>query len=273
MNRFIKKSCIYLLLVAIAIFLTFPFFWLLSTSLKGQMESIFPMPPVWVPKQPTLENYLVVFKQINIARALINSVIITAIGVFGNVVTAAVVAYPLARINFWGKKFIYGLILTPLMIPVQSTMIANYVTLKNLKLLNTHLGVVIPFAVNLIGAFIVKTAYEAIPHEMEEAARVDGCGEFGMWWRVMLPMIKPALATVSILAFVYFWNDFMWPLIILKSADKIPLQVALTRLETAFQTNFRYISAGGVIAMLPIMVFFAFTQRFFIEGAKGAVKG
>jgi putative chitobiose transport system permease protein len=269
----LKKIGLYVLLIAIAVFLTFPFIWLLSTSLKGQMETIFPNPPRWIPEFPTLENYKAVFERVNIFRSFINSVIITAMGIFFNVITAALAAYPLARINFWGKKLVYGLILSTLMIPIQGTIIANYLTLKQLGLLDRHLGVVIVTAVFVIGIVVLKAAYETIPVEMEEAARVDGCGEFKIWWRIMIPMVKPALAAVAILGFVNYWNDFMWPLIVLKTADKYPLQVALTRLESAFQTNFRYVTAGAVMSMLPILIFFILNQRHFIEGTKGAIKG
>lgn len=268
-----QKWMLYLILIAVAVFLTFPFVWLLSTSLKGQMETIFPNPPRWIPESPTFENYKAVFAQINILCSLLNSVFITTIGILFNVITAALAAYPLARINFFGKKVIFGFIMATLMIPMQGTMIVNYITLKHLGLIDQFLGVVLPSAVNVIGIVILKAAYEAVPVEMEEAARVDGCGEFRLWLRVMMPIIQPALAAVSILGFVFYWNDFMWPLIIIKSLDKYPLQVALSRLESVFQTNFRYVTAGAVLSMIPILLFFAFTQRYFIEGTKGAVKG
>ena len=269
----VRKLGIYLVLSLIAIFMVFPFLWLLSTSFKGQLESIFPNPPKWFPAQPTLVNYQVVFREINIWRSFLNSMIITILGVFFNISTSALAAYPLARINFWGKKSIFALLLLPLMIPVQGSMIVNYLTLTKLKLIDQHLGVVITTAVSIIGIVILKAAYEAIPNEIEEAARVDGCGEMRLWWQIMMPMIKPSLAAVSILSFVYYWNDFMWPLIVLKTFEKIPLQVALSRLESAFQTNFRYVAAGAIISMLPILIFFAFTQRYFVEGTKGAIKG
>lgn len=272
MNAF-KKWMIYFVLVAIAIFMTFPFFWLLSTSLKGQMETIFPSPPQWIPESPTLENYQVVLTRVNMVQSILNSAFITAMGVFLNVFTAALAAYPLARINFYGKKVIFGFIMATLMIPVQGTMIVNYITMKHLGLIDQFLGVILPSAVNVIGIVILKAAYEVVPVEMEEAARVDGCGEFRLWFKVMLPTIKPSLAAVLILGFVYYWNDFMWPLIIIKSSTKYPLQVALSRLESAFQTNYRYITAGAVLSMLPILLFFAFTQRYFIEGTMGAIKG
>ncbi|HEX3046338.1 MAG TPA: carbohydrate ABC transporter permease [Bacillota bacterium] len=273
MKKYLGKFGTYVLLVAIAIFLTFPFLWVLATSFKGRQETIFSYPPVWIPMFPTWENYQAVFNQVNILRCFINSIIVTSIGVFLNVITAALAAYPIARMQFWGKRFIFALILAPMMIPIQGTMIVNFLTLKQLHLLDTYLGAVITTAVFIIGVFVMKNAFEAIPHEIEEAARVDGCGEFKMWRRIMLPMIKPTLAAVAILGFVYYWNDFMWPLIVLRDANKITLQIGLTRLESAFQTNYRYVAAGAVMSMIPILVFFAFTQKYFIEGAKGAIKG
>lgn len=273
MKSLLKKTGLYILLIAIAIFMIFPFVWILSTSFKGNQEALFSYPPQWIPQFPTLDNYKAVFGQINIFQCFINSVIITVMGVLLNVITAALAAYPLARINFWGRNVVFALILAPMMIPIQGTMIVNYLTLKELSLLNSYLGAVITTAVFIIGVFVLKSAFEAIPMEMEEAARVDGCGEFGIWWRIMVPMVKPSLAAVSILAFVYYWNDFMWPLIIFRDMEKIPLQVGLTKLESAFQTNFRYVAAGAVFSMVPILLFFGFTQRYFVEGTRGAIKG
>lgn len=269
----IKKLIVYLLLIAIALFMTFPFFWLVSTSLKGQTETIFPSTLRWIPEAPTLENYKIVLEHVDMIRSTINTTIITILGIFLNALLAAMAAYPLARINFVGKKVIFALLMGTLMIPMQGTMIINYVTLKKLGMLDTFLGLVLPTAVNVIAILILKNAYEAVPDEIEEAARVDGCGEFRLWIKMMVPNIKPALAAVCILGFVYYWNDFMWPLIVISSDEKWPLQMALSKLSSAVQTNYRYITAGAVMSMLPILLFFAFTQRYFIEGTKGAVKG
>lgn len=267
-----KKIISYVLLVLIAVFLTFPFFWMLSTSFKGP-ENLFSYPPEWIPKNPTLDNYRAVFAKIPIFRYFLNTVIITALGVTLNIVLSSMAAYPLGRMNFWGRNFIFSLIIAPMLIPLQGTIIINYMTLRELNLVNKYLGVVITSAVSIFGVFLLKQAYAGVPKEIEEAARIDGCGEFRLWWQIMLPMVKPSLAAVSIFSFVGYWNLFMWPLIVLKDKALYPLSVGLTALESTFESNFRYISAGAVISIIPILIFFYFTQRYFIEGYKGAVKG
>lgn len=268
----IKKIILYLILIIIAIFFAFPFFWMLSTSFKGA-EGVFVMPPQWIPKHFTLINFKSVFNRVPICRFLFNSLIITTMGISLNLFLSILAAYPLGRLNFQGKNIILALIIAPLMIPMEGKLVVNYIIIKNLNLLNTYLGVVLPSAVNVIGILLLKGAFEAIPKEIEDAARIDGCGELRIWWQIMLPMVKPSLAALSILSFVLYWNSFLWPLIILKDRELYPLSVGLTTLASAFEYNFRYISAGGVIAIIPIVIFFYYTQRYFVEGFKGAVKG
>ena len=267
-----NKKITYLLLVLLAVLFTFPFFWMLSTSFKGP-EDLFKYPPEWIPRNPTLANYKAVFEKIPLFRYFFNTVVITVSGVMLNITLSSMAAYPLGRMNFWGRKFIFGLIIAPMLIPLQGTMIINYVTLRELELVNTFLGVVITSAVSIFGVFLLKQAYEGVPQEIEEAARIDGCGEFRLWWQVMLPMVRPSLAAVSIFSFVGYWNSFMWPLIVLKDKELYPLSVGLAALESTFESNFRYISAGAIISIIPILIFFYFTQRYFVEGYKGAVKG
>ena len=271
-NKLFKKIVLYIVLISIALFLTFPMIWMLSTSFKGP-EDLFSYPPQWIPENPTLANYKAVFAKVPIFRYLLNTVLITTIGLTLNLVLSALAAYPLGRMKFWGSKVIFFMIIAPMLIPLQGKMIVNYLTLKKLHLVNTHLGVVLPSAVSIFGVFLLKQSYEAIPMEIEEAARIDGCGEFRLWWQIMLPSVKPSLAAVSIFSFVVYWNMFMWPLIVLKSKNLYPLTVGLTALESTFENNFRYISAGAMISIVPILIFFYFTQRYFIEGYKGAVKG
>lgn len=271
-KRVLKKVFLYMFLIIIAVFFTFPLFWMLSTSFKGP-ENLFSYPPQWIPKNPTLANYQAVFDKVPLIRYFFNTVIITTMGVVLNLVLSAMAAYPLGRLKFIGRKLIFALIIAPMLIPLQGTMIVNYVTLKRISLVNTHLGVVITSAVSIFGVFLLKQSYEIIPREIEEAACIDGCGEFRMWWQIMVPMVKPAIAAVSIFSFVTYWNYFMWPLIVLKDKELYPLTVGLRALESTFDYNFRYISAGAMISIIPILIFFYFTQRYFIEGTKGAIKG
>lgn len=268
-----KTIALYAVLMLLSIFFTFPFFWAVSTSFKGRGENIYSAVPHWIPRQPTLNNYVRLFQQVPIIKYFLNSVLITTMGVVVDVLLAALAAYVLGRFDFWGKPIITAAIIAPLMIPVQGTIIVNYLTIKGMGLVNTYIAVVLPYSVYIIGIFILREAFAAVPDSLEESARMDGAGELRIWWQVMMPIVKPQLAAIAILAFVRFWNFFMWPLIILKDESKYPLPVGLTALEAAFQQDFRVIAAGTIVSVIPILIFFFFTQQFFVEGTQGAVKG
>ncbi|MDI3473298.1 MAG: putative chitobiose transport system permease protein [Thermotogaceae bacterium] len=271
MKKFLRYIITYLILIILAFFFTFPFLWTLSTSLKGPVN-LFKWPPEWIPKDPTIENYIMVFKKLPMLKYFLNTVIITGLGVVFQVITSTLAAYPLARMQFKGRNLIFTLILLPMLIPMQGALIVNFLTIINLNLYNTYLGVVITSAVSIFGIFLMRQNYLSVPRELEDAARIDGCNEFQIWWKIILPLVRPATATLAIFAFAAYWNSFLWPLIVLRDASKYPLQVGLAQLNSVFEGNFRQISAAIVIATIPILIFFFFTQKFFIEGYKGAVK-
>jgi len=269
-RKIIKYVLTYIILIALALFFTFPFLWVISTSFKGP-ENIFTWPPEWIPKKPTIENYIAVFKKIPMAKYFLNTLIITSLGVVFQVIFASLAAYPLARLNWKGKNLVFKLILLPMLIPMQGALIVNFITIIKLGLYNTYLGVVLPSAVTIFGIFLMRQHYLSIPAELEDAARIDGCNEFQVFWKISFPLVRPATSALAIFAFTAYWNSFLWPLIVLNSPDKYPVQVGLAQLSSSFEPNFRIASAAIVLVMVPILVFFYFTQRFFIEGYKGAV--
>lgn len=270
-RKLVKFLFSYTILILLAVFFAFPFFWVLSTSLKTAVD-VFSWPPKWIPKPPTLENYRMVLKKLPILRYFLNTLIITGMGILFNVVLATLAAYPLARLNFKGRNLIFAIILLPMMIPMQGGLIVNFITITKLHLYDTFLGVVLPGAVSIFGIFLMRQHYQSVPKELEDAARIDGCNEFQLWWKIMLPMVRPATTTLAIFSFTAYWNAFLWPLIVLQDPNKYPLQVGLSYLSSTFEGNFRQICAGIIIAAVPILVFFFFTQRFFIEGYQGALK-
>ena len=261
----------YTLILLFGLFFAFPFLWALSTSFKGA-EDILSWPPVLFPRQPTLDNYRYVFNEIPMLRYFLNSIIITGLGVFLQLVFSALAAYPLAKFEFKGRDLIFYLILAPMLIPVQGALVVNFITIMRLQLVDTFLGVVIPSAVSIFGIFLLRQHYQSVPRELEDAARIDGCSEFRLWWNIELPLVKPALGTLAIFSFVAYWNSFLWPLIVLRDTNKYPLQVAIAHLSTGLELNYRYITASLMVAALPILLFFIFTQRYFIEGFEGALK-
>jgi putative chitobiose transport system permease protein len=262
-------------LCAVALFLTGPFLWLLLTSLRSG-GSIFRLENLRdiLPWPPSLENYRGVIQQIPMfPRFFINTAWICFWGVILELLIAALAAYPLARLDFPGKNLVFGIMLSTMMLPAQANMIVNFMTIRSLGLFDTMLAVILPSMVSVFGIFLMRQAYLVIPREIEDAARIDGCSELGLWSRIMLPLARPSLATLAVFSFVGYWNTFMWPLVILKHEAKYPLAVGLSYLSSMFASNFRYVAAGSVLSMIPILIVFFIMQKQFISGiTAGAVK-
>lgn len=262
----------YGLLLVVAALLIGPFLWLVSTSLKVGQD-LYAYPPQWIPHPFSLGNYIYVWKSLNIPHYLWNTVKMTFWGVAANVVICALAAYPLAKLNFVGKRFVFAAIISIMILPNGAGLIVNFLTLGKLHLVNTLAGVVLPGSVNVINIFLLRQAYSRIPSELGDAARIDGAREWYVFSRVMLPMVRPALATVMILEFMNYWNAFLWPLIVLQNPANYPLAPALAYLQGEFSYNFAYIAAGTVISVIPVILIFIFFQRQFVEGITGSLKG
>ncbi len=274
--RNLRTLGLYLLLAGLALFATVPFLWLLSTSLKS--GDVFTSRGLLdlIPREPTLEYYvrlLGMSEQLPLLRFFWNTALICVWGVVLEVSLAALAAYPLARMEFKGKTLVFALLLSTLMLPTQANMIVNFVTIRWLGLFNTLSAVVLPAATSVFGIFLMRQAFLVVPRELEDAARIDGCGELGIFWHVMLPLSRAALGTLALFAFVSHWNSFLWPLVVLKSADLYPLSVGMAYMAETFDSDFRLVAAGSVAGMLPILVLFLLVQKQFIRGiTAGAVK-
>lgn len=272
--RFTRKLVSYIALTLVAAFTIVPFVWTLSTALKGPNESIFSMPPQFIPDQITFENFVTVWQTLPIPLYLWNSVIITFFGMLLPMLIATLAGFPLARMNFKGRNVVFIIILATMMIPTEATMIPIYLILNKMQLLDTFTGVILPTAVNAFGIFLMRQAFLSIPKEVEESAMLDGANPFQIWWRVLLPMVRPMLATLGILSFIGAWNSFLWPLIILKGESKIPLTLGLYKLDGAFEASTREVATGSIIALIPILIVFLLLQRHFIDSAtSSSVKG
>jgi putative chitobiose transport system permease protein len=274
--RNLRTLGLYLLLAGLALFATVPFLWLLSTSLKS--GDVFTSRGLLdlIPREPTLEYYvrlLGMSEQLPLLRFFWNTALICVWGVVLEVSLAALAAYPLARMEFKGKTLVFALLLSTLMLPTQANMIVNFVTIRWLGLFNTLSAVVLPAATSVFGIFLMRQAFLVVPRELEDAARIDGCGELGIFWHVMLPLSRAALGTLALFAFVSHWNSFLWPLVVLKSAELYPLSVGMAYMAETFDSDFRLVAAGSVAGMLPILILFLLVQKQFIRGiTAGAVK-
>jgi putative chitobiose transport system permease protein len=259
-------------LLALAVFTTFPLLWLLAVALRAGGR-VFGFPPPLVPWPPSLVNFATVWQTMPLPRFLVNTLLLCGIAVGLNLVLCSMAAYPLARMEFPGRRVVFALLLSTLMLPGHVGMIVNFVTLLRLRLVDTYAGVLLPGAVSVFGIFLLRQAFLTVPQELEDAARLDGASELVIWWRIMLPVVAPALAALALFEFVAVWNSFLWPLIVLKSPERYPLAVGLLYLSGLFAHNTRAVAAGAVLMTVPIIVVFLFTQRYFMRGLiVGAVR-
>jgi len=264
----------YLLLGLTSALMLFPLFWLLSAAFKSPTENIFGPLDQLLPRSPTWENFAKVWQNYPFGRYLFNSALVAGLTVGFNLLFCSLAAYPLARMNFWGRDALLAAIVATLMIPFQIVMIPLYILTVQLGLRNTYLGVILPGLASAFGVFLLRQAFQGVPKELEEAARLDGCSELGIWWRVMLPAIRPALVTLAIFVFIGAWSDFLWPLIVLDNPDYFTLPLGVAKLASALDLDWRLIAAGSVIAIAPVIVLFILAQRYIIPTDTGSgVKG
>ncbi len=264
----------YVLLGAIAFVMLFPLLWIFSTSFKSPAENIFQFPPQLFPSQPTFQNFITVWQSNPFGQYLFNSTVVAVLTVSLNLLFCALAAYPLARMEFQGRDLIFTSIVSTIMIPFQIVMIPLYILTVQLGLKNTYLGVIFPSIASAFGIFLLRQAFQGVPKELEEAARIDGCSELGLWWNVMLPAIRPALVTLAIFVFIGSWSDFLWPLIILDRPEYYTLPLGVATLAGTFSLDWRLIAAGSVISIAPVLLFFLFMQRYIVPTDTGsAVKG
>ncbi len=277
---FIKGFFIHLTLIAICVLCLLPLVWLTSTAFKGASENIFQYPPIFLPKEPTIENFKEVLKVVPIVGYVLNSFIVASLTVVFNVIFSALAAYPLARMNFKGKKVLFFLILATIMVPFQAIMLPVYIITLKLGLTDTmgvipgYLGMVLPFAVNAFGIFLLRQAFLSIPKELEESAFIDGCNVLQIWFKILLPLISPQIVVLAIFTFIGSWGEFLWPSIILTKEALFTLPVGINNMSSVFASNYRLVAAGSIISILPIIIFFISLQKYFISGRQeGAVKG
>lgn len=273
-NVLLQRFWLYLLLSAIALFMLFPLFWLLGTALKSPTENVFGAGLQLLPQQPTWQNFRLVWQNYPFGQYLLNSTLVAALTVSCNLLFSSLAAYPLARLDFRGRDLLFAGIVSTIMIPFQIVMIPLYILTVQLGLRNTYLGIIFPSLTSAFGIFLLRQAFQGVPKELEEAARVDGCSELGIWWHVMLPAVRPALVTLAIFVFIGSWSDFLWPLIVLDRPEYYTLPLGVAKLASALDLDWRLIAAGSVISIAPVLLLFVFLQRYIIPTEAGAgVKG
>ncbi len=273
-NERLKVVGMYGLLSAIALITLFPLLWLVGTAFKSPAENIFQSPPQLIPAQPTFENFVTVWQTNPFGQYLYNSTIVALLTVGLNLIFCALAAYPLARLSFRGRDWIFTAVVTTIMIPFQIVMIPLYILTVQMGLRNTYLGMIFPSLASAFGIFLLRQAFLGVPKELEEAARMDGCSEIGLWWNIMLPAIRPALATLAIFVFIGAWSDFLWPLIVIQDENLYTLPLGVAKLAGTFSLDWRLVAAGSVISIAPVTILFLFLQRYIVPTDAGSgVKG
>lgn len=261
----------YLVLAAIAIAMLAPLVWLVSTSFKSPTENIFQVPPQLWPEQPTFQNFVKVWQTNPFGRYFFNSTFVAVLTVGLNLLFCSLAAYPLARLTFRGREVIFSLIVSTILIPFQIVMIPLYILTVQLGLKNTYLGIIFPFVASAFGIFLLRQAFLGVPKELEEAARMDGCSELGIWWHVMIPSVRPALVTLAIFVFIGSWSEFLWPLIVVDQPEFYTLPLGVARLAgSSFSLDWRLIAAGSVISIVPIILVFMLMQRYIVPTESGS---
>jgi multiple sugar transport system permease protein len=257
---------LHLLLIAGVVVMAIPFVWMILGSFKttGELRQV---PPTFLPEDPTLENYRDLFNRLDFPRYFFNSTLVATIVTAGNLVFASMAGYAFAKLEFPGKRVLFVLVLSTLFIPVFVTMMPTFVLVSNLGLANSHAALILPFLAGAINVFLMRQYILGIPDDLLEAARIDGAGEYTIFFRIVLPLCGPALATVAVLTFLAQWNSFLWPLMVASTEDMYTLPVALALFSGGQQeSNFGLQLAGAAVVMLPMIVLFFAMQRYVIQG-------
>jgi multiple sugar transport system permease protein len=266
---------VYLVAISLSVLLLFPLFWMASTSLKT-MEQAYAFPPVWIPHPVIWQNYVKIFTELPFFTWTINSILITVLNTIGVTLTSAFVAFGFARLRARGKNFWFIVLISTIMLPSQVILVPTFILFKYLDWINTILPLVVPayFGGGAFNIFLLRQFMMTIPFEYDEAAIMDGASWFTIFWKILMPMTKPALATVAVLNMVAVWTDFFGPLIYLNDLSKMTLAVGLSFLRGQHSAALTLLMAGSMFTTIPMLVIFFVAQRYFVEGIQlGGLKG
>ena len=273
-KKHLQDGVTHIILIAVSLTCVFPVFWMISSSLKSQNEVFTKMsllPETW-----KWSNYAKAFVDANFGQYFLNSVFYTVVGVFFIILIASLAAYAFARLEFWGKSVFFYVLIATLLIPIPGVFVPLYLLLKNLGLIDTRTGLLLCYISNglAFGIFLLKGFFDELPKEVEEAALIDGCSRFGIYWRIALPLAKPALATLVIMNSLTIWNEFLLALVVLQDKAKMPIQRGLMVFQGTYITDYPLLMAGLTIATIPIVIIYLLMQKHIVKGiAAGALKG
>ena len=272
-NHAIMMVIIYAVLIIVTALMLIPFLWMLSASLKMNKD-VFTFPIKWIPENPRWKNYVDIWTKIPLLTFVKNSAKLTIIVTLLQLFTSSFAAYAFAKMNFKGKNVLFLGYIATIAVPWQAYMVPQFMMMRAWHLNNTHLAIICLQAFSAFGVFLMKQFYEGVPSELCEAARIDGLTEYGIWARIMLPLSKPALSTLTIFTFVSTWNDFLGPLIYLTRNELKTIQIGLRMFISQYSAEYGLIMAASVIALIPVLIVFLSLQKYFVQGvASTGLKG
>lgn len=268
------KICVYIILILLALVMIIPFLWMLSASIKSDRE-VFQMNPfVWIPENPKWSNYKEIWMKIPFATFVGNTVYLTIVVTALQLLTSSFAAYSFAKLEFKHKNGLFLAYIATIAMPWQVYMVPQFIMMRKMGLNDKLLAIICLQAFSAFGVFMMKQFYEGIPDDLCEAARIDGMSEYRIYAKIMLPLSKPALSTLTIFTFVTTWNDYLGPLIYLKSQEKKTIQLGLKMFISQYSSDYGLIMAGSVLSLIPVLLMFLFLQKYFVEGvASTGLKG
>jgi multiple sugar transport system permease protein len=261
----IKQLVIHVILILGAIVMITPFLWMIITALKTYPETIH-VPPTILPKHWQFQNFIKVFQEIDLLTYYRNTIIMVLGRTIGQLIFCSLTAYAFARMRFKGRNVLFVLVLSLLMVPSQIVLIPSFVIMRDFGWIDSFYALITPGIFSAFGVFLLRQFFMAIPKELDESAKMDGCSYFGIYWRIILPLSKPAMIALAIFAIISTWNDFLWPLIVTNSDKMRVLSIGLASFQGQYVTDYPMLMTGGVLATIPMIIVFIFLQKYFIEG-------
>ncbi|QGH36828.1 ABC transporter permease subunit [Gracilibacillus salitolerans] len=278
MNKKLKKSIEYFFLILLACIFIFPMLWMVVSSMKPEAEIYLDMGGIQS-LLPSLDvsqwflTYKELFSRFNVPQYVINSIIYALTITVGSIMVNAMAGFAFAKFEFRGKKLLFGVLLVLLIVPVETIIITQFTVAHTLGILNTRLAVVLPMIGNMFFIYLFRNFFKAVPDEIIESVKLDGANNWVVFWKIILPMSKPAVATVGTLSFIASWNDYLWPLMVLTDTDKFPLQVAITNINTTQPVYTNQVMAILTISTIPLIIVYIFAQKYILQGLGGSGTG
>jgi multiple sugar transport system permease protein len=261
------KTILYIAVIVGALVMIFPFIWTVVTSISPGASLT--TTPKLIPDNPSLAPYAELFQRVPFGQVIVNSLVIAVVSTVFQLITSSMAAYVFARMPFRGRGAIFLLYLATMMIPFQVLIVPLFVEMKSLGLINTYAGAILPTIASAFGVFLLRQAIGTVPYELDQAATLDGAGHFRVFFQIVLPLVRPALATLAVFGFLNTWNSFLWPLIILRDPLMQTLPVALASLQGQYSTQWDVLMAGSVISILPMFALYVFAQKYIVQGVAG----